>query len=178
MAINRSAEAMTIFAVIYGCGRSQGFTWVVLWLAYCVFPLPNQFGSLWVNFNCTTSLGCFRDLDLPSLYLSYFWYVGLIPDFRDNSRPNASKPITEEDVRACLVFRLVWTCQALEPFRRSGSLSPCGYWPHHLYFQFTRLYRWTLLHLLYQDGIRQYSPHTSCLERYSQDLRWYRLSCL
>ena len=46
MAVNRSAEAMTIFAVIMAAlfpmlhmGR--------IWLAYWVFPLPNQFGSLW-----------------------------------------------------------------------------------------------------------------------------------
>ncbi|MDX9751755.1 MAG: hydrogenase, partial [Flavobacteriales bacterium] len=45
MAVNRSAEAMTIFAVIMAAmfpllhmGR--------LWLGYWVFPLPNQFGSL------------------------------------------------------------------------------------------------------------------------------------
>src|SRR5690606_22250185 len=50
MAVNRSAEAMTIFAVMMAAvfpmihmGR--------IWLAYYVFPLPNQFGSLWVNFN-------------------------------------------------------------------------------------------------------------------------------
>ncbi|HNI05934.1 MAG TPA: hydrogenase, partial [Flavobacteriales bacterium] len=50
MAVNRSAEAMTIFAVIMAAvfpmihmGR--------IWMAYWVFPLPNQFGSLWVNFN-------------------------------------------------------------------------------------------------------------------------------
>ena len=51
MSINRAAEAMTIFAVICAAffplvhmGR--------LWLGfYWVLPLPNTFGSLWVNFN-------------------------------------------------------------------------------------------------------------------------------
>jgi len=50
MAINRSAEAMTIFAVLCAAifvtlhtGRP--------WLDYMLFPLPNQFGSLWPNFN-------------------------------------------------------------------------------------------------------------------------------
>ena len=50
-AINRAAEAMTIFAVI--CAA----VWPIVhmgrpWLgAYWVLPLPNTFGSLWVNFN-------------------------------------------------------------------------------------------------------------------------------
>jgi molybdopterin-containing oxidoreductase family membrane subunit len=48
MAINRSAEAMTIFSVIQA-GFSQ-YTHRP-WLAYWVLPIPNQFGSLWVNFN-------------------------------------------------------------------------------------------------------------------------------
>jgi molybdopterin-containing oxidoreductase family membrane subunit len=42
MAINRSAEAMTIFSVIQA-GLFQLFTWV----HGCVgIPIPNQFGSL------------------------------------------------------------------------------------------------------------------------------------
>ncbi|HQW86722.1 MAG TPA: hydrogenase, partial [Flavobacteriales bacterium] len=50
MAVNRSAEAMTIFAVIMAA------TFPVIhmgrvWMAYWVLPLPNTFGSLWVNFN-------------------------------------------------------------------------------------------------------------------------------
>src|SRR5476651_2073722 len=50
LGINRSAEAMTIFAVmcaaifvLFHTGR--------VWLDYMLFPLPNQFGSLWPNFN-------------------------------------------------------------------------------------------------------------------------------
>jgi molybdopterin-containing oxidoreductase family membrane subunit len=48
MAINRSAEAMTIFSY------SSRFISIHMgrpWLAYWVLPIPNQFGSLWVNFN-------------------------------------------------------------------------------------------------------------------------------
>ncbi|MCB0815244.1 MAG: hydrogenase, partial [Flavobacteriales bacterium] len=50
MAINRSAEAMTIFAVIMAA-TFPGIHMGRIWMAYWVFPLPNQFGSLWVNFN-------------------------------------------------------------------------------------------------------------------------------
>ena len=79
MAVNRSAEAMTIFAVIMAAtfplihmGR--------IWMAYWVFPLPNQFGSLWVNFNSPL----LWDVFAISTYFSVsvvFWYIGLIPDF-------------------------------------------------------------------------------------------------
>ena len=79
MSINRSAEAMTIFAVM--CAAifplfHMGRIWVG---AYWVFPLPNAFGSLWVNFN--SPLLC--DVFAISTYFSVslvFWYQGLIPD--------------------------------------------------------------------------------------------------
>jgi len=50
MAINRSAEAMTIFAVIMAA-IFPGIHMGRIWVSYWVLPLPNQFGSLWVNFN-------------------------------------------------------------------------------------------------------------------------------
>jgi molybdopterin-containing oxidoreductase family membrane subunit len=79
MAINRSAEAMTIFGV------AQAALFPVIhmgrpWLAYFVFPIPNQFGSLWVNFNSPL----LWDVFAISTYFSVscvFWYIGLIPDF-------------------------------------------------------------------------------------------------
>ncbi|MEQ8534197.1 MAG: hydrogenase, partial [Imperialibacter sp.] len=51
MSINRAAEAMTIFAVI--CALMfpilhMGRPWLGM---YWAIPLPNTFGSLWVNFN-------------------------------------------------------------------------------------------------------------------------------
>ena len=50
MAINRSAEAMTIFAVMMAA-LFPGIHMGRIWQAYWVLPLPNQFGSLWPNFN-------------------------------------------------------------------------------------------------------------------------------
>ena len=79
MAVNRSAEAMTIFAVMMAAmfpmihmGR--------IWLAYFVFPLPNQFGSLWVNFNSPLLWDVFAISTYFSVSVVY-WYIGLIPDF-------------------------------------------------------------------------------------------------
>lgn len=79
MSINRSAEAMTIFAVICAAifvtmhtGRP--------WLDYWLFPLPNQFGSLWVNFNSPLMWDVFAVTTYFTISL-VFWYSGLIPDF-------------------------------------------------------------------------------------------------
>ena len=50
MSINRSAEAMTIFAVICAA-MFPVFHMGRVWVGYWALPLPNAFGSLWVNFN-------------------------------------------------------------------------------------------------------------------------------
>ena len=79
MSINRSAEAMTIFAVIQA-GLFPIIHMGRPWMAYWVLPLPNTFGSLWVNFNSPL----LWDVFAISTYLTVslvFWYLGLIPDF-------------------------------------------------------------------------------------------------
>lgn len=93
LSINRSAEAMTIFAVVqaamFPCihmGR--------IWLAYFVFPITNQFGTLWPNFNSPL----LWDVFAISTYFSVsvvFWYIGLIPDFA-MVRDRAFKPVTKK----------------------------------------------------------------------------------
>ena len=79
MAINRSAEAMTIFAVIMAA-TFPGIHMGRIWLAYWVFPIPNQFGSLWPNFNSPLLWDVFAISTYFSVSL-VFWYIGLIPDF-------------------------------------------------------------------------------------------------
>lgn len=80
MAINRAAEAMTIFAVI--CAAQfpilhMGRPWLG---AYWALPLPNTFGSLWVNFNSPLLWDVFAISTYFSVSL-VFWYLGLVPDF-------------------------------------------------------------------------------------------------
>lgn len=84
-AINRFAEAMTIFAVI--CALIfPGIHVGRAWYAYYMFPVPNEM-SIWPNFKSPL----IWDLFAVSTYFSVsamFWYVGLIPDFatlRDRS---------------------------------------------------------------------------------------------
>ena len=80
MSINRAAEAMTIFAVI--CAASfplahMGRLWIgPVWS----LPLPNAFGSLWVNFNSPLLWDVFAISTYFSVSL-VFWYMGLVPDF-------------------------------------------------------------------------------------------------
>jgi predicted flap endonuclease-1-like 5' DNA nuclease/Ni/Fe-hydrogenase subunit HybB-like protein len=93
MAINRSAEAMTIFAV-FMAGLFPLIHMGRLWVGYWVLPLPNQFGSLWVNFNSPL----LWDVFAISTYLSVslvFWYIGLIPDFA-TIRDRAKRPIPKK----------------------------------------------------------------------------------
>jgi Ni/Fe-hydrogenase subunit HybB-like protein len=95
MSINRAAEAMTIFAVICAAmfpGLHMGRLWVGF---YWALPLPNTFGSLWVNFNSPL----LWDVFAVSTYFTVslvFWYIGLIPDFatiRDRATNKVSKAI-------------------------------------------------------------------------------------
>ncbi len=106
MAVNRSAEAMTIFAVIMAAtfplihmGR--------LWLGYWVFPLPNQFGSLWVNFNSPLLWDVFAISTYFSVSL-VFWYIGLIPDFA-TIRDRLTKPSWK---KAYSILSFGWTGNA------------------------------------------------------------------
>ncbi|MEX0812413.1 MAG: NrfD/PsrC family molybdoenzyme membrane anchor subunit [Chitinophagales bacterium] len=92
--INRSAEAMTIFAVICAA-QFPGIHMGRPWLAFFIFPYPNTRGPLWVNFNSPL----LWDVFAISTYLTVsllFWYSGLLPDFatiRDRSKSKIRKAI-------------------------------------------------------------------------------------
>ena len=93
MAINRSAEAMTIFAVMMAA-LFPGIHMGRIWLAYFVLPLPNQFGSLWVNFNSALLWDVFAISTYFTVSL-VFWYIGLIPDFA-TIRDRMTKPMAKK----------------------------------------------------------------------------------
>lgn len=92
--VNRSAEAMTIFAVICAgifpiihMGRP--------WLAFWVIPYPNFRGPLWINFRSPLvwdmfAIGTYFTISLV------FWFVGLMPDFatlRDRAGSRIKKAV-------------------------------------------------------------------------------------
>ena len=92
-AINRFAEAMTIFAVM--CALIfPGIHVGRVWLAYFMFPIPNQMG-MWPNFRSPLLWDIFAVGTYFTVSL-LFWYVGLIPDFatlRDRAKTKTKKII-------------------------------------------------------------------------------------
>lgn len=106
MAINRSAEAMTIFAVMMAA-VFPGIHMGRIWVSYWVLPLPNQFGSLWPNFNSPLLWDVFAISTYFSVSL-VFWYIGLLPDFA-TIRDRMVKPLPKK-IYAMLSFG--WTGRA------------------------------------------------------------------
>lgn len=76
-AINRFAEAMTIFAVITAL-VFPGIHVGRIWLAYYMFPIPNQM-LIWPNFRSPLLWDIFA-VGTYFTVSTLFWYVGLIPD--------------------------------------------------------------------------------------------------
>jgi len=87
-AVNRSAEAMTIFAVICA-GLFPIIHMGRPWLFYWMFPYPNTRGPLWVNFSSALAWDFFA-ISTYFLISLTFWYIGLLPDLatvRDRAQP-------------------------------------------------------------------------------------------
>jgi Ni/Fe-hydrogenase subunit HybB-like protein len=93
--INRSAEAMTIFAVMCA-GLFPAIHMGRPWLAYFIFPyFPNQRGPLWVNFRSPLVWDVIAISTYGTISL-FFWYLGMIPDLatlRDRALGGVKKPI-------------------------------------------------------------------------------------
>ena len=93
-AVNRSAEAMTLFAVL--CAAifpviHLGRPWLALWM----LPYPNTRGPLWINFSSPLVWDFFAISTYFTVSL-LFWYVGLIPDLatmRDRTPSKRAKRI-------------------------------------------------------------------------------------
>ena len=84
--INRFAEAMTIFAVICA-GIFPGIHVGRVWLAYWLFPLPNN-QAVWPNFRSPLLWDVFAVGTYATVSL-LFWYTGMVPDLatlRDRAR--------------------------------------------------------------------------------------------
>jgi molybdopterin-containing oxidoreductase family membrane subunit len=76
-AINRSAEAMTVFAVLTAA-QFLGIHVGRLWKSYFILPYPNQRG-LWVNFKSPLLWDTFA-ISTYATISALFLFVGLIPD--------------------------------------------------------------------------------------------------
>jgi Ni/Fe-hydrogenase subunit HybB-like protein len=76
-AINRSAEAMTIFAVVCALTMVLSHTGRP-WLFYWLLPYPNQM-QMWINFRSPLAWDVFA-VNTYFAVSAMFWFVGLIPD--------------------------------------------------------------------------------------------------
>ena len=77
-AINRFAEAMTIFAVICA-GIFPGIHIGRPWLPYYMMPIPNQM-EMWPQFRSPLEWDIFAVSTYATISI-VFWYMGMIPDF-------------------------------------------------------------------------------------------------
>jgi molybdopterin-containing oxidoreductase family membrane subunit len=75
--INRFAEAMTIFAVVCA-GMYPALHVGRPWLAYWLFPIPNQMG-MWPQFRSPLLWDVFA-VSTYATVSTLFWYIGMIPD--------------------------------------------------------------------------------------------------
>src|SRR5258708_3362460 len=92
--INRSAEAMTIFAVMCA-GLFPAIHMGRPWLAFFIGPYPNQGGPLWVNFRSPLVWDVFAISTYFTISL-VFWYLGMVPDLatlRDRADVGIKKSI-------------------------------------------------------------------------------------
>ncbi len=90
--INRSAEAMTIFAVICA-GLFPIIHMGRPWMAYWMMPYPNFRGPLWVNFRSPLVWDVFA-ISTYLIISAVFWYLGMIPDLatvRDRAKTKIKK---------------------------------------------------------------------------------------
>ena len=100
--INRFAEAMTIFAVMCA-GLFPALHVGRPWLAYWLFPIPNQMG-MWPQFRSPLLWDVFA-VSTYAAVSALFWYIGMIPDLatlRDRAKSKFGQI-------AYGIFALGWT---------------------------------------------------------------------
>src|SRR5580704_10859146 len=86
VSINRSAEAMTIFAVM-AAGLFPLLHTGRPWFAWWMIPLPNDMGSMWPQFRSPLMWDVFAVTTYLTTSL-LFWFMGMVPDlatFRDRN---------------------------------------------------------------------------------------------
>ena len=164
--INRSAEAMTLFAVI--CAAIfPGIHVGRFWMAWYMAPIPNNWG-IWQNFRSALMWDVFA----VSTYFTVsvlFWYTGLIPDLA-----------TLRDRATTKVRKFLFGIFALRLARRPTAIGAITKWricfwpafPRRWSSRCTAWYPSTSPRRLYRRGTRQFSRPTSWRAQFSADSRW------
>ena len=122
-AVNRSAEAMTIFAL--ACAGIYPLIHIGRpWLAFWLMPYPNERGTLWPNFRSPLVW----DLFAISTYLTIslvFWYMGLIPDFasvRDRIKESDWVQTARKKLYSVLSFGWVGSARSWSHFESTAMI--------------------------------------------------------
>ncbi len=95
-AVNRSAEAMTIFAVVCA-GIFPGIHVGRVWFAWFLAPVPNS-NAIWPNFRSPLLWDVFAVSTYATVSL-LFWYMGMIPDLatlRDRAAARLHRGVSRE----------------------------------------------------------------------------------
>ncbi len=105
VSINRSAEAMTIFAVM-AAGLFPLLHTGRPWFAWWMFPLPNDMGSLWPQFRSPLMWDVFAVSTYATTSI-LFWFLGMVPDLATFRDRNAVKG---NNIKAAIygLFSLGW----------------------------------------------------------------------
>ena len=115
-AVNRSAEAMTIFAVVCA-GIFPGIHVGRVWFAWFLFPIPN-YNWIWPNFRSPLLWDVFAVSTYATVSL-LFWYMGMIPDLA-SLRDRADARLRAGKARV-LGLPTPWGTQIKMPFLPSAD---------------------------------------------------------
>ncbi|MDH5657225.1 MAG: polysulfide reductase NrfD [Spirochaetia bacterium] len=122
-AINRSAEAMTIFAVM-----TAGIFPLIhvgrVWFVFFIFPYPNERGTLWGNFRSPLLWDVFAISTYFTISL-VFWYIGLIPDFasiRDRIKGSDTAQKIRKTIYSALSFGWVGSARSWSHYEATAMI--------------------------------------------------------
>ena len=150
-AVNRSAEAMTIFAVICALVFPAIHMGRMYLGAYWAMPFPNT-NNLWVNFRSPL----FWDVCAISTYFTVsllFWYILIWPQYETE--------FLELKKLFTAYFLLDGVAQLASGTTMKQDTAPWQPWRHRSYYLCTRSYLGTSPCRCNQDGTRRFFRRTS-----------------
>jgi molybdopterin-containing oxidoreductase family membrane subunit len=124
VAIARSSEAMTVFAVMTA-GLFPLIHLGRIWVAYYIIPYPSE-RQLWPDF-LSPLVGDVCAISTYFAVSSIFWYVGLLPDLAAaRDRWAAEHGVRSLRARVYRLLALGWSFSGRQWRKRGGRSSPRG----------------------------------------------------
>jgi hypothetical protein len=164
-AVNRAAEAMTIFAVMCA-GIYPAIHVGRVWWDWWLFPIPNS-NAIWPQFRSPLMWDVFAVSTYFTVSL-LFWYMGLVPDlavFRDRAKTRLRKI-------AYGFFALGWTGSNRHWSNYEKAYLILAGLSTRWCCRCTRLFRWTSPYRSCPDGTPPFSRRISWPARFSPGSAW------